>query len=378
MSVLEPKVPFWKHQAKAVHQAVSRKYYGLFFEMGTGKSATIINILRNIFNDQIHKTLILCPPIVVENWVEEFQKHSDFKVITVRGTGVKRAQIIQDNMDKNTILITNYETLNMKEARETLFRFKPQVLICDESHKLKSGRSKRTKYCVQLSKISEYRYILTGTPTPNSLMDIFYQMLILDRGQRFGKYVTHFRSKYFIDKNAHVVRFKNFPEWVLRSGAKEEILSKVEDSGMSIKKEECLDLPPLITKTLKCEMAPDQKKAYKSLKKDLVAELSGGFVVGDLAVTKILRLMQIASGYVPLERDINGKVKIYEFRNPKIAALEEYLESIPENSKVGYLSCFPKFKITRSFKSSSISSLIIFAIKTSPDRKKSDRSLDNA
>lgn len=161
-------------------------------------------------------------------------------------------------------------------------------------------------------------------------MDVFAQYRIMDGGRTFGKNFFSFRAEYFYDKNAGMPRDKYFPDWRIRPGSLERINEKIFEKGMRVTKEECLDLPPLVKQTIEVEMAPDQARLYKEMKKDLVTYLGDKACVATMALTKALRLMQIASGFVKLED--GGVVKVKE--NPKKAALKELLEDITPHSKV--------------------------------------------
>ena len=104
---------------------------------------------------------------------------------------------------------------------------------------------------------------------------------------------------------------------------------------MSVKKEECLDLPPLVRKTIKVELSPEQKKLYKQMKEELVAFVNDKACVASIALVKALRLMQITSGFITAEdEDISFK------KTPRREALKELLEQITPHSKVLIWSVF--------------------------------------
>lgn len=323
----------WQHQLDAIAKAEPLPDFALFMEMGTGKTGTAINILRHKFEreNRVLRTLILCPMIVVENWKAEFKKHSTVdprQIILLQGSGKKRVLTFKSSL--GPIFVTNYEALLMPELFEALERWRPEVLILDESHKCKDHKAKRTKAATRLADLTRFRYILSGTPILNSPMDIFSQFRILDGGASFEKNFFHFRAKYFYDKNAGFRQKQNyFPDWQIRPKALDEINSKIFSKGLRVTKEECLDLPPLVHETIAVEMSPEQGRLYNEMKKDFVTYMGDKASVATLAITKALRLMQITSGYLKLE---DGKEVHLE--TPKMAALKELLEELTPNHKV--------------------------------------------
>lgn len=323
----------WQHQFDAIERAKTLPCFALFLEQGTGKTGTVINILRHKFEQErrVLKTLVLCPMIVVENWRAEFKKHSKIdlrQIVLLQGAGKKRALTFKASPGQ--IFVTNYEALLMPELFEALEMWRPEVLILDESHKCKDHKAKRTKAATKLADLARFKYILSGTPILNSPMDIFAQFRILDGGASFEKNFFHFRAKYFYDKNAGFRQKQNyFPDWQIRPNSLEEINSKIFAKGVRVTKEECLDLPPLVRQEIAVEMSPEQARLYKDMKKDFVAYMGDKACVATLAITKALRLMQITSGYVRLEDGKN-----IHLETPKQAALKELLEELTPNHKV--------------------------------------------
>lgn len=327
----------WKHQLEAIDRAKNIDCFALFFEMGAGKTSTTVNILRHKFNahQKIIRTLILCPVIVVDNWRKEWLAHSktDPKRITLlQGSQVARRKQLAKaiELEPGRIVITNYEALLMKDLYEDIRKWHPVAMVLDESHKVKDPKAKRTKFATTLADEAIFKYILSGTPILNSPMDIFSQFRVMDGGRSFGKNFFAFRAEYFYDKNAGMARDKYFPDWRIRPGSLDRINEKIFEKGMRVTKEECMDLPPLVKQTLAVDMTPEQNRLYQEMKKDLVTYLGDKACVATMALTKALRLMQIASGFVKLEDSSIVKVK----ENPKQAALEELLSELTPNHKV--------------------------------------------
>lgn len=308
--------------------------------MGTGKTATAINILNRLYKShcRILRTLIACPPIVIQNWKKEIRKFSSVKImdqqiIPLVGTGTVRSKTMEKVLkEPDKIVIINYETLLMFDPFELIKKWKPEVIIYDESHKLKDHKTRRSVKARELSDQADYRYILTGTPVLNTPMDIFHQYRVMDLGEAFGKNFFSFRNTYFYDKNAGMPAHRHFPDWKIKPGAMEEMKGKIEKSSLSVRKEECLDLPPLIKKVVKVPLGKDQARAYEQMKRDFIAFVNDQACVADLAITKGLRMQQIISGHLPVGEN---ERKIIHFKpNPRLDAAKEILEEICGHSKI--------------------------------------------
>ena len=337
----------WQHQKDAIKRAQEFDYFALFFDPGTGKTATTVNILRDKFNKhkRVLPTLILAPPVVLTNWKNEIQMWSKVKkekIHVLSGSGKERVQIINE-LTPDNILITNYEALNMPLVFEALKKFLKQdtsCLVLDESHKIKDSTAKRTKRAIELSDITTYRYLLTGTPILNNLMDIYSQFRVLDRGERFGSNFFTFRARYFEDKNKFMPRERHFPNWQPIRGADQRIKELIMPVSMHVEKSQCLDLPPLVRKVISVPLSPEQKRLYDEMKRDLVASITLDGVgerhsIAELAVTKALRLQQIVSGHLRIQdEETNEASTILIKDNPRKEALRELLENLAPNHKV--------------------------------------------
>lgn len=348
----------WAHQLEGIRRAAMVDHYGLLYEAGTGKTGTLINILRQKFNDKkrVLRTLIFCPPIVIKNWKDEWHKHSKIeqdKVVLLTGPGKDRLKKFKeygykDGKPCGRIFVTNYEALLMSDLFDAFMAWAPEALVADESHKLKDGQAKRTKLACKLAlptihpKTKEilrpaplHKYILSGSPVLNSPMDLFSQFLFLDGGRTFGTNFFAFRATYFHDKNAGMPKARYFPDWQIMPGALERMNQQIQAITMTAKKSECLDLPPFTQKTISVGMTPAQGRMYQQMKDEFITfiEQQGkdpSPIAATLAITKALRLMQITSGFV---KTVEGE-EISLKDTPKLEALKELLEQYTPHSKV--------------------------------------------
>jgi len=323
----------WKHQEVGVEKAKELDFFAFFFEQGCGKSRTLIEVLLQKYEKEgrILRTLIVCPDIVVTNWVDEFKKHAEVTscfVIPLVGTGKERLDAL-NSAPHNSIFVCNYQTFLMKELVLAFKKLGLEAFVLDESHKIKSYNSKTTKNVLAVSKGAKYRYCLSGTPVTNSEFDIYPQSQFLDGGAALGENFFIFRNKYFVDKNRNMKRSNYFPKWEIKEGAKEEIKARMAPYCMRVEKADCLDLPPVITQVVDVELSEWQGRMYKSLEKDMVATFGDSVVMSDMALTNIIRMQQVVSGFCV---DTLGRHSRMDGNRETV--LKELLQSIPAPHKV--------------------------------------------
>lgn len=349
------KVKPWAHQLEAIQKAAFLPWYALFFEMGAGKTPTVIHMLRTKYQEKgrVLRTLIFAPPIVVQNWREEWMRHTSIsskKVTSLIGSGVQRlATFNKFSNDEGHVFLTNYESLLMNNLFQAFCNWRPEAVVWDESHKLKDYKSKRAKLADHLSNPpglqKPFTYLLSGSPVLNSPLDIFQQFKILDGGQAFGKNYFGFRARYFRDRNEGMPRDRYFPKWEIRNVQKDgfdgvgEINQRIYEKGMRVEKRDCLDLPPEVSQVLKVGMSKDQKRLYDEMRKDLITFYNSKACTAQLAITKALRLMQITSGFVAVEdKSVEAEDPTLELQlndTPKLEALKGLLtECMEQNKKV--------------------------------------------
>lgn len=357
--------PLWTHQEECLAYALEDgvNNFGLFHEAGTGKSGTATYILRHLYQrvGHLRKTLIFSPIVTLVNWKNEIHKFSRVKnedvIVLNKKTGAaKLNQLIRATRDQDgylslaKIIICNYEVVQSAKLYKALLDWQPEILVCDESHRVKSPQGVRSKLVCQLADRAKHRYILTGTPILKNSQDIFFQYRIMDGGATFGESFYAFRNKYFVDKNAWMAgRPGYFPDWQERQELRGEISRKMYffDDGRRkahrVLKKDCLDLPPLVRVKIPFELSPNQRRMYDQMKEEFLTyveevQKSGQpiAVVANMAMTKALRLQQIACGFVKAEDDLEHPIK----DNPRLEVLADLLEDKAQSSKVIVWACF--------------------------------------
>ena len=335
--------PLWKHQEAAITMANTERDLALLMDPGVGKTRTAIEIIRRRFATagRVRKTLILAPIVVCENWKREFAQYSkvdqkDILVLTRAGK-VRVNEFVEavgPTLSGNKVVITNYQGMLMKELYALLLKWQPEILVCDESQRVKNPKAKQAVAVAAIADRTFHNYILTGTPVLNSAMDLFMQYRIMDRGATFGKNFFGFREQYFYDKNAWMNKDVHFPKFEPRPQSYAQLQEKIKAKSVRAVKSECLDLPPFVRQKIMVDMSGPQRKLYDAMKKEFIAFVETAVgpraVVAQLAITKLLRLQQIVSGFAKDEEGV-----VHRFSDcPRLDALQELLEDLVAGHKV--------------------------------------------
>lgn len=262
------------YQRRAIAFLIENPVGALWVDPGLGKTATVLTMFRALRQlGMATKMLIVAPKAVsLTVWQDERDKWdhlSDLRIATVVGTEKKRIKAIAEPAD---CYVTNMEAipwlsdyvLKLAEPR----RPKWDVLTIDESSFFKSPGAKRFRKIKRLLPHFNRRYILTGTPAPNGIADLWSQIYICDGGERLGPTVTEYRRKYF-DRGGFQGR-----EYLPREGAEETIQNLIGDIVFRLDAHDWLDLPELIVNDVWVDMPEAATKVYRDLEKQLIATLA--------------------------------------------------------------------------------------------------------
>ena len=305
----------------------------------SGKTTCAIALLRAKYNvaKRVRTTLIVSPVATLHNWKNEFKINAPQKVVDacqiVYGAGPKRLKLLAD--ETKHIFITNPEALTMPIVVSALQKKQIECVIIDEADGFKNHKSKRLQNLLTITDKASMRCVMTGTPILNSYMDLWALYRILDRGDTFNTNFFHFREKYFRDENlAWKGRPNYFPSYVPKAGIDFDISQIMAKKCVRLKKSDCLDLPPLVKIVEHVELSDEQRSAYEEMEADLITEVKEGTCVAVNALTKVLRMLQILSGYVQVETDQNEKIEVTLKKNPRLQRLKELLEQLTPHHKV--------------------------------------------
>lgn len=303
---------------------------GVFADPGLGKTAIVLSLIDQLFLFENTKTLIIAPLRVIHSvWPAEIAKWNQFKYLEYTILhGKDKEKNLQKDVD---IYLINAENIFWLFELPELAKF--NILVIDESSKFKNNRSKRLKILKKNLAYFQRRIILTGTPAPKSLMDLYAQMYILDRGESLGKYITHYRERYF-----YPTQFRNFQEWNLKPGSDKAIEKKIAPKVLRIEASDYLDLPDLIYNNIKVKLPKAALKIYDDLEKYLFAELDNEKLVvptksavynacHQIANGALYRPQQILESFVPA-----SKRKLVVLHSQKLDALKELLGELQGKS----------------------------------------------
>lgn len=274
------------YQRYTVDKIISTPKCGVFLEMGLGKTASTLTAITYLKKQgQANRVLIVAPFRVAEHtWTDELLKWSHLQHLTaskILGTKKQREKALEAKADIHIINIDNLPWLISYLGISWHF----DMVVIDEFSCFKNYSTKRFKTFKNLIKEHpQMRLVgLTGTPSPNSLQDLWSQVYLLDEGRRLGKYITHFRQKYFYPLwgNGHIVY-----KWGLRDGAEEEIYHKISDICVSMKSEDYLTLPEVRYVDIPVSLTKRELDEYKSFQREQVLTYSDGEVItaGNAAV----------------------------------------------------------------------------------------------
>lgn len=274
------------------------KGFGLLFEMGCGKTLTAIAIAGAGYQmGKVERLLIVAPTSVVAVWPKELQEYAKFKYTCKTLLGEKKQRIKQiDDLLKFPfkalkVAVINYESTWRPEILEKLKEFDADMVIADESQRIKTYDAAQSKAMHELGDQARYKLILSGTPVQTAAIDIWSQYRFLDKTV-FGDNFFKFRGRYAIMGgygNKKIVGYKDL----------EGLIKKEHSIAFRVTKDEALDLPEQTFETRKIQFSQKEKSLYERIKKDSYAELDGGgHITATTVLTRLLRLQQLAGGFL--------------------------------------------------------------------------------
>lgn len=308
-------MPLREYQKEAVRWLTRHTQGALFADPGTGKTLILLSLIRRLglFLGRTPRVLLIAPIRVMYNvWPAEIAKWN-FDLSHNILHGPKKADSLLQNTDVHLINPEGLKWLSEQQLREY------DMLLLDESSLFRNPTSIRMKVLRKILPDFKYRYILTGTPTPNSLQDLWSQMYIVDLGQTLGKRITHYRNSYFYHEmqgQAH--------KYHLIPGMDKVIWDRVAPLCHRIDAETCLDLPPLIINDIFVDMPSRAKKIYKGFETKLFAEIDGENRFAATSGTNYGICRQIAGGALYKEESSDFDT----LHTAKVQALDELINEL--------------------------------------------------
>lgn len=310
-----------KYQEYATQRILDTPYIALLLEMGLGKTVSTLTAIDLLLNDYFDagKVLVIAPLRVADDtWAREVEKWDHLKHLSISkilGSVDQRRRALKQDAD---IWVINRENVVwLVSELGTSWDF--DTVVIDEISSFKNSNSKRFRALRRVRPMMKRVIGLTGTPAPNSLIDLWPQIYLLDKGERLGKTITAYRDRYFIpgERSGHVVY-----KWHQKKESEERIYEAINDIAVSMKSEDWLDLPPRIDRNVVVRLSDKAKEQYKKLERDLLLPFQDSDVVASTAAVLSNKLLQMASGAV---YDEDRGIK--EIHEAKLDALEDIIEA---------------------------------------------------
>lgn len=314
------------YQEISIDALLRNRKYALFLDCGLGKTVCTLQAIDTLKYDQarINKVLIIAPLIVAKDtWSREIEKWehlNHLKISKILGSEKERIQALQHEADIYVINRDNVVWLVKHLGQNFAF----DMVVIDELSSFKNPNSKRFKALRSVIGYPKRVVGLTATPASKSLIDLWSQVYLLDRGERLGKTITQYRNTYFRPgrSKGHIVY-----NYELLPGAEERIYGDIQDICLSLKAEDWLNVPELVDIYHHLELPDALNKSYKQFARELVLELENESLLASNRAVLLGKLLQFANGAIYLEDGIDYE----ELHTVKLDKLEELIEGANGN-----------------------------------------------
>lgn len=294
----------------------------VILDMGMGKTATTLSAIQELIYDdfEVSKVLVVAPLRVASTvWSDEIDQWSELNQLTyskILGTPKQRLAALEKEAD---IYIINRENLPwLVDACHPHYKW--DMVVIDELSSFKSWQSKRFKEFMKMRPFMKRVVGLTGTPSSNGLMDLFAEFKVIDMGERLGRYIGEYRSRYFREgaRNGHIVY-----NYIPMDYAESQIFDKISDITISMKALDHLEMPELLSRKVMVQLSKKEQSVYASLEKDLVLPyLEDTDITASSAATLTNKLVQLANGAIYADNQ-----DVVAIHDKKLDALEDILEA---------------------------------------------------
>lgn len=326
------KANLYKHQIRGANMAL-RAFgaldaktpgggFGELFEMGCGKTLTTIAVAGALYNlGKIDRVLVVAPTSVCSVWPHDLNQFAAFPWEARVLLGDKKKRLKALNELENwpfkalRIAVINYESTHREGIYEALAAYKPDLIVCDESQRIKNPSAAQSKALHKLGDAAPFRMILSGTPVQNNAVDLYSQYRFLDPAV-YGANFYAFKNRYCImgGYGQHqVVGYRNM----------DELVEKEHSVAYRITKEECLDLPQQTFINRYVQFTDAEQAIYEQLRKSSFLELeTGENVTATTILTMYLRLMQLTGGFLTADESTRPK----QVNTAKLDALADIVD----------------------------------------------------
>lgn len=308
------------YQVRGVEFIKARKRCALFLDMGLGKTTTTLTALSDLHDSMtVNKTLIIAPLRVANSvWSQECAKWSHLKDMGVSVcTGSERQRIAALQRDADVFVINRENVLWLVTLYGKKWPF--DCVVIDESSSFKSSSSERFKALKRVLPSTTRMVLLTGTPSPNGLLDLWAQVYLVDFGMSLGRTMSAYKQRFF---ETDYMGYKFTP----RPGADETIQNLIRPMTLSMSAEDYLELPDRIDLVERITLPSKVLTAYQSFESEMFAELPDGEEVEAISAGVLAgKLLQYANGAMYTDALHNYSV----LHNAKLDTLDEIIEANP-------------------------------------------------
>ena len=326
------KANLYKHQIRGANMAL-RAFgaldaktpgggFGELFEMGCGKTLTTIAVAGALYNlGKIDRVLVVAPTSVCSVWPHDLNQFATFPWEARVLLGDKKKRLKALNELENwpfkalRIAVINYESTHREGIFEALAAYKPDLIVCDESQRIKNPSAAQSKALHKLGDAAPFRMILSGTPVQNNAVDLYSQYRFLDPAV-YGANFYAFKNRYCImgGYGQHqIVGYRNM----------DELVGKEHSVAYRVTKEECLDLPQQTFINRYVQFTDAEQAIYEQLRKSSFLELeTGENVTATTILTMYLRLMQLTGGFLTADESTRPK----QVNTAKLDALTDIVD----------------------------------------------------
>ena len=322
-----------EYQTRAIEKVINQDKVGLFLDMGLGKTVITLTAVKELIEDfAAYRVLVIAPKRVAEDtWSREHEKWDhlkDLRISKMLGDPTERARALRAEADVYVIGRDNVVWLVEHLGRHWPF----DMVVIDELSSFKNPQAKRFRALRKVIPAASRVVGLTGTPSPNGLMDLWAEVYLLDRGERLERTIGAYRQLYFKPgaSNGHVVY-----QWIPKRGAAEIIENKLSDICVSMSAKDYLQLPDRIDNVIPVRLDPKEMEKYRELEREQILTLDDDqTVIATSAAAVMNKLLQMANGCV---YTYDGACNEYAYvHNKKLEALKEIIDTASEPVLVFY------------------------------------------
>ncbi|MCH8984432.1 MAG: hypothetical protein IH943_10115 [Acidobacteria bacterium] len=275
----------YAHQTRGVDLLVENPRYALWWDTGTGKTATVLRAIERVGGHW----LVVCPLVLIENaWMRDSDRFTPHLPIrSLRGAPLATAEHV------------GVEVINFEQFRTNVPGFALREytgLIIDESSKMKNPQSQISKRLREFAVKMQYVWLLSGTPAPNDALEYWPQLDAIALGG-FGNYYQ-FRYAYGVSRVQPIGNGKTVKVWSAYAKRMPELMQRVATVSHTLSKDDCLDLPDQVNQTIRVELSPAEQRAYDVFRHTLQVEIGNRKIIAAEALAKVMKLRQFCNGWV--------------------------------------------------------------------------------